>query len=127
DANARRIRTTANEAKYCVFSSRRRHTRSKRDWSSDVCSSDLASRIVRSVLRSTSLSTSTTDWIPPVCVKSSSLTEDFTQTGGIQSVVDVLNEVDRSTERTILDELEIQDTELAEEIRHRMYIFEDIV
>src|SRR5699024_2741898 len=31
---------------------------------------------------------------------SSSLTEDYTQTGGIQSVVDVLNEVDRSTERT---------------------------
>src|SRR5699024_11510408 len=25
----------------CFFSSRRRHTRSKRDWSSDVCSSDL--------------------------------------------------------------------------------------
>src|SRR5699024_484223 len=40
---------------------------------------------------------------------SSSLTEDYTQTGGIQSVVDVLNEVDRSTERTILDALEIQD------------------
>src|SRR5207249_8812735 len=27
------------------FSSRRRHTRSKRDWSSDVCSSDLARRL----------------------------------------------------------------------------------
>ncbi|HLR07925.1 MAG TPA: flagellar motor switch protein FliG [Bacillota bacterium] len=58
---------------------------------------------------------------------SSSLTEDYTQTGGIQSVVDVLNEVDRSTERTILDALEIQDPELAEEIRHRMFVFEDIV
>src|SRR5699024_4360764 len=31
-------------------SSRRRHTRSKRDWSSDVCSSDLEPRIPRSVL-----------------------------------------------------------------------------
>src|SRR5699024_11479193 len=29
------------------FSSRRRHTRSKRDWSSDVCSSDLASPMVK--------------------------------------------------------------------------------
>src|SRR5699024_11756760 len=29
---------------YCFFSSRRRHTRSKRDWSSDVCSSDLSIR-----------------------------------------------------------------------------------
>src|SRR5699024_11583185 len=27
-----------------LFSSRRRHTRSKRDWSSDVCSSDLSHR-----------------------------------------------------------------------------------
>src|SRR5699024_11493170 len=27
--------------KFSFFSSRRRHTRSKRDWSSDVCSSDL--------------------------------------------------------------------------------------
>jgi len=58
---------------------------------------------------------------------SSSLTEDYTQTGGIQSVVDVLNEVDRSTERTILDTLEIQDPDLAEEIKKRMFIFDDIV
>src|SRR5699024_5279016 len=57
----------------------------------------------------------------------SSLTEDYTQTGGIQSVVDVLNEVDRSTERTILDTLEIQDPDLAEEIKKRMFIFDDIV
>src|SRR5690606_6034102 len=34
---------------------------------------------------------------------SSALTEDYTQTGGIQAVVEVLNGVDRSTERTILD------------------------
>ena len=58
---------------------------------------------------------------------SSSLTEDYTQTGGIQSVVDVLNEVDRGTERTILDSLEVQEPELAEEIKKRMFIFDDIV
>ncbi|ASN05728.1 flagellar motor switch protein FliG [Virgibacillus necropolis] len=58
---------------------------------------------------------------------SSSLTEDYTQTGGIQAVVEVLNGVDRSTERTILDALEIQDPELADEIKKRMFIFEDIV
>lgn len=58
---------------------------------------------------------------------SSSLTEDYTQTGGIQAVVEVLNGVDRSTERTILDALEIQDPELAEEIKKRMFVFEDIV
>ena len=58
---------------------------------------------------------------------SSALVEDYTQTGGIQAVVEVLNEVDRSTERTILDTLEIQDPELADEIKKRMFIFDDIV
>ncbi|HLR73411.1 MAG TPA: flagellar motor switch protein FliG [Pseudogracilibacillus sp.] len=58
---------------------------------------------------------------------SSSLTEDYTETGGVQSVVDVLNEVDRSTERTILDTLEVQQPELAEEIKKRMFTFDDIV
>ncbi len=41
--------------------------------------------------------------------------------------MEVLNGVDRSTERTILDALEIQDPELAEEIKKRMFVFEDIV
>lgn len=58
---------------------------------------------------------------------SSTVTQDFTEAGGIESVVEVLNSVDRSTERTILDALEIQDPELAEEIKKRMFVFEDIV
>src|SRR5699024_11968057 len=37
---------------FFFFSSRRRHTRSKRDWSSDVCSSDLAGDSVFGVKRS---------------------------------------------------------------------------
>ncbi|SFD80674.1 flagellar motor switch protein FliG [Lentibacillus persicus] len=58
---------------------------------------------------------------------SSSITEDYTQAGGIQSVVEVLNGVDRGTEKTILDTLDIQEPELAEEIKKRMFVFEDIV
>src|SRR5690606_22791982 len=58
---------------------------------------------------------------------SSSFAEDYTQTGGIQTVVEVLNGVDRRTERTILDALEIQDPELADEIKKLMFVFEDIV
>lgn len=58
---------------------------------------------------------------------SATATQDYTQTGGIQAVVEVLNGVDRSTERTILDALEVQDPELAEEIKKRMFVFEDIV
>ena len=58
---------------------------------------------------------------------STTVTQDYTQTGGIEAVVDVLNGVDRSTEKTILEALEIQDPELAEEIKKRMFVFEDIV
>ncbi len=58
---------------------------------------------------------------------SSTVTHDYTQTGGVEAVVEVLNGVDRSTEKTILDALEIQDPELAEEIKKRMFVFEDIV
>lgn len=58
---------------------------------------------------------------------SATVTQDYTQTGGIEAVVEVLNGVDRSTEKTILDTLEVQDPELAEEIKKRMFVFEDIV
>ena len=58
---------------------------------------------------------------------STTTTQDFTQAGGIESVVDVLNGVDRTTERTILDALAIEDPDLAEEIKKRMFVFEDIV
>ncbi|MEW9105967.1 flagellar motor switch protein FliG [Paenibacillus sp.] len=58
---------------------------------------------------------------------SSTVTQDYTSAGGIESIVNILNGVDRGTERTILDSLEIQDPELAEEIKKRMFVFEDIV
>ncbi|WP_090233255.1 flagellar motor switch protein FliG [Fictibacillus solisalsi] len=58
---------------------------------------------------------------------SATVSNDFTQAGGVESVVDVLNGVDRATEKTILDALEIQDPELAEEIKKRMFVFEDVV
>ncbi|WP_027963185.1 flagellar motor switch protein FliG [Halalkalibacillus halophilus] len=58
---------------------------------------------------------------------SATVTQDYNETGGIESIVAILNSVDRSTERTILDDLEIQDPELAEDIKKRMFVFEDIV
>jgi flagellar motor switch protein FliG len=58
---------------------------------------------------------------------SATVTQDYTNAGGISSIVQILNGVDRGTERTILDSLEIQDPELAEEIKKRMFVFEDIV
>jgi len=53
--------------------------------------------------------------------------QDYTAAGGIETVVKVLNQVDRSTERGIMEILEINDPELAEEIKQRMFVFEDIV
>ena len=58
---------------------------------------------------------------------SSMLSQDFTAAGGIQSAVDILNSVDRGTEKFIMEELDIKDAELSEEIRRRMFVFEDIV
>jgi len=55
------------------------------------------------------------------------VTEDYTITGGIQAIVDILNSVDRGTEKFIMETLEIEDTELAEEIKKRMFVFEDIL
>lgn len=53
--------------------------------------------------------------------------EDYTSAGGVDSVVEILNNVDRGTEKTIIEALEEEDPELAEEIKKRMFVFEDIV
>lgn len=53
--------------------------------------------------------------------------EDYTAAGGVESIVDILNLVDRSTEKGIIESLEAEDPELAEEIKKRMFVFEDII
>lgn len=53
--------------------------------------------------------------------------EDFTNVGGVQAIVNILNNVDRTTEKNILEVLEMETPELAEEIKRRMFVFEDIV
>jgi flagellar motor switch protein FliG len=58
---------------------------------------------------------------------SSLVTEDFTIAGGVSAIVDILNSVDRGTEKNILETLELEDLELAEEIKKRMFVFDDIV
>lgn len=52
---------------------------------------------------------------------------DNTQNGGIEAVVKILNGVDRGTEKSILEQLDLEDPELADEIKKRMFIFDDIV
>ena len=58
---------------------------------------------------------------------SSMMTQDFTTAGGIPAVVEVLNRVDRTTEKAIIESMEVDDPELAEEIKKLMFVFEDIV
>lgn len=58
---------------------------------------------------------------------SSVMGQDFAAAGGVKSLVEVLNRVDRSTEKSILETLEEQNPELAEEIKRLMFVFEDVV
>ena len=53
--------------------------------------------------------------------------QDYTIIGGVDAIVAILNAVDRGTERHILETLEIEDPELADEIRRKMFVFEDIL
>ena len=53
--------------------------------------------------------------------------QDFTLAGGIDAIVNIINQVDRGTERNIMEHLEENDPELAEEIKRRLFVFEDII
>lgn len=52
--------------------------------------------------------------------------QEVAAVGGVEPLVDILNRADRSTEKTILDHLTETDPELAEEVRNRMFVFEDV-
>lgn len=58
---------------------------------------------------------------------SSVISQDFTSAGGIKALVEVLGQVDRGTEKGILEALEEHNAELAEEVRRLMFLFEDVV
>ncbi len=75
--------------------------------------------------------------VSPVAVKiieaemrkkfSSIVTNANVKVGGIDYVADVMNNLDRASEKNIFDGLSAYDQELAEEIRKRMFVFEDII
>lgn len=58
---------------------------------------------------------------------SSVVKADMKVIGGVQTIVDILNQVDRTTEKNITEGLEKEDTELAEKIKESMFIFEDVI
>jgi flagellar motor switch protein FliG len=53
--------------------------------------------------------------------------DELSTVGGLEPLVDIINRSDRTTERLILEALEARNPEIAEEIRRRMFMFEDIV
>ena len=54
------------------------------------------------------------------------ISQEFSSAGGVGSLVDILNKVDRGTEKAILEALGDRDPELAEQIKNLMFVFEDI-
>ena len=54
------------------------------------------------------------------------VSQSFQNAGGIQSVAEILNVCDRTTERSLLENLAQEDPELVEDIRRLMFVFEDI-
>ncbi|MCR5310360.1 MAG: flagellar motor switch protein FliG [Lachnospiraceae bacterium] len=55
------------------------------------------------------------------------INQDYTIIGGVDAVVEILNTVDRGTEKHVMETLEIEEPELADEIRKKMFVFEDIL
>lgn len=58
---------------------------------------------------------------------SSVVVQDFSKAGGIEALANILNRADRATERNVIELLEIQSPQLAEEVRELMFVFEDII
>ncbi len=55
-----------------------------------------------------------------------SASEEMMEVGGLNYVADIMNNVDRSTEKDIFEELTIKDAPLADNVRKLMFVFEDI-
>ena len=58
---------------------------------------------------------------------SSIVTSSNVKVGGIDYVASIMNNLDRSSEKSIFDGLNVNNAELADEIRKRMFVFEDII
>lgn len=54
------------------------------------------------------------------------MSQSFENAGGVATVAEILNVTDRTTERTLLENLSQEDPDLVEDIRRRMFVFEDI-
>jgi len=55
------------------------------------------------------------------------IASDFSKAGGTKALADILNNSDRATERNVIETMEIENPELAEDVRSLMFVFEDII
>jgi len=85
-------------------------------------------KVVECIAKMESTSPDTIKVVESVLEKkfSSVLSMDLAQIGGIDYIADVLNNMDRSNEKFIFDELSKKDAKLADDIRKKMFVFEDI-
>ena len=86
-------------------------------------------RVVENIARMESASPAAVKIIEAEMEKkfSSLMTTSNVKVGGVDYVADVMNNLDRSSEKSIFDHLSDYNAELADEIRKRMFVFEDIV
>nr|WP_315024661.1 flagellar motor switch protein FliG [uncultured Aminipila sp.] len=85
-------------------------------------------KVVECIARMDSASPETIKIVESILEKkfASVLSMDFAQVGGVDYIAEVMNNIDRSNEKYIFDELSKKDIKLADDIRNRMFVFEDI-
>jgi len=102
-----------------------------------VVSSIVLSALPQDVRSDVIIRIATMDRTPPEIVRevervlerkmASVFSQGFTFAGGIKSVAEILNRIERGTEKAIMSELEERDPELADEIGRLMFTFDDLV
>lgn len=58
---------------------------------------------------------------------SSVFTQEYAAAGGVRAVAEILNRMDRSTEKAVMEKLEEENPELADDIKRLMFVFDDIL
>lgn len=91
--------------------------------------SDKKLRVVKDIARMESASPSAVKMIEDELQKkfSNIVVTENVQVGGVDQIAAIMNNMERSSEKAIFDGLAVKDADLAEEIRKRMFVFEDIV
>ncbi|MCR4601840.1 MAG: flagellar motor switch protein FliG [Clostridia bacterium] len=85
-------------------------------------------RVVECIAKMDSTSPETVELVESIMERkfASVMSMDFAQAGGVDYIAEIMNNIDRSSEKLIFDQLSKKDPELATEIKNKMFVFEDI-